>query len=76
MSAPVLPDSAARQLGRIEKKQARAEAGTPESYAILGPRSDLATGVGVRVRIGLLSDGSYGIERYTSSGTRQVPTWV
>jgi hypothetical protein len=46
---------------------------------IWGPRSDDPEGdgsnVGVRVRIGELSDGSYGIERYTSAGVRQTPTW-
>lgn len=47
----------------------------PDSTALNGPRSDLASGWGIRVRFGLLSDGSYGIERYTASGTRQVPTW-
>lgn len=47
----------------------------PDSFALNGPRSDLAGGWGVRVRMGLLSDGSYGVERYTSTGVRQVPTW-
>jgi hypothetical protein len=47
----------------------------PDSVALNGPRNDLPSLWGVRVRIGLLSDGSYGVERYTINGIRQVPTW-
>lgn len=51
----------------------------PETTSFEGPRSDDPHGNGSnrgpRVRVGLLSDGSYGIERWTESGTRQTPTW-
>jgi hypothetical protein len=44
-----------------------------------GTRTDLASpthpAYGPRVTIGLLSDGSYGIERWTSAGVRTTPTW-
>lgn len=45
-----------------------------------GPRSDDPRGdgsdIGPRVRIGLLSDDSYGVERWLEDGTRETPTWV
>jgi hypothetical protein len=75
MSKPILPDSDARLIGRIARTVERQESGTPERFAILGPRSDAASGFGVRVRIGLLGDGSFGIERFSASGTRQTTTW-
>ena len=48
---------------------------SPEGFAYHGVRTDLPGGRGIRTRIGRLSDGSYGIERYTSTGVRQVVTW-
>jgi hypothetical protein len=48
----------------------------PRTYVVTGPRSDLPGGVGPRVRYGELSDGTYGVERWTSAGVRQLPTWV
>lgn len=52
----------------------------PETTSLAGPRSDDPHGNGsmrgVRVRVGLLSDGSYGVERWLEDGTRQVPSWA
>lgn len=51
----------------------------PATTSLSGPRTDDPHGNGsnrgVRVRIGLLSDGSYGVERWLEDGTRQTPTW-
>jgi hypothetical protein len=47
----------------------------PAKTSLNGVRSDLPEGNGVRVRIGELSDGSLGLERYLSNGTRQTITW-
>lgn len=65
-----------RDVDELERRVAALERATPDSFAIFGPRSDLAGGRGVRVRVGLLSDGTYGVERFSSAGTRTVPTWV
>lgn len=50
-----------------------------DTIEIWGTRTDDPEGdgsnEGVRVRVGELSDGTFGIERYTSTGTRQTPTW-
>jgi hypothetical protein len=45
------------------------------SVSYHGPRTDIGRGWGVRVRIGRLSDGSYGVERWTTGGSRQTPSW-
>lgn len=70
----------ARLLQVLENGDARQGASERRtSYEVWGTRTDDPEGdgsnIGVRVRFGLLSDGSYGIERYTSAGTRQTPTW-
>ena len=54
----------------------RAERARPESTIFEGPRTDLSSGRGVRVRIGLLSDGTYGVERFAADGTRTVATFA
>jgi hypothetical protein len=67
----------------IAKRSAPPAAGVnvqPETTSLSGPRTDDPHGNGsqrgVRVRIGKLSDGSYGVERWLADGTRQVPSWV
>lgn len=75
MSKTQLPPTDQRQIGQVTKQVQVQETVTPDSYCINGPRSDLPSGWGPRVRIGLLSDSSYGIERYTSTGVRQTTTW-
>lgn len=71
--APTVIDSSGG--GTTTIGAAQTSALVPDSTAWNGPRTDLSTGWGVRVRVGKLSDGSFGIERYTSTGVRQVPTW-
>jgi hypothetical protein len=63
------------RLARIEARLASLERLNFESIVLDGPRSDLPALVGPRVRIGLLSDGSYGVERWSASGVRTTPTW-
>ena len=46
------------------------------SVIIFGTRSDLAAGVGPRVQMGVLTDGTFGIERWTSAGVRTVGTFT
>jgi hypothetical protein len=75
MSKTILPDTDHRAMGRVKKDLERVTITTPTSYSINGPRSDLTGGWGPRVRIGILSDLSYGIERYSSGGVRTTPTW-
>jgi hypothetical protein len=63
------------KLGELERRLRALESSTPQSITFHGPRSDLG-GTGPRVRIGLLSDDTYGVERWAEDGTRSVPTWV
>lgn len=58
-----------------EETLARAAVTTPEFTIYPGPRSDLPGGWGPRVRTGLLSDTTYGIERWSSTGVRTVGTF-
>lgn len=67
-------------LDDYERRLRALERTSPVSVTFRGPRTDAGTpgvvdGKGPRVRIGLLSDGSYGVERWTAAGVRQVPTW-
>lgn len=78
----VLRDPQERLLALIQGLNTRLKAlerAHPETTSFEGPRSDDPHGNGSnrgpRVRIGLLSDGSYGIERWTEAGVRQTPTW-
>lgn len=68
--------SVSRELDELARRVAALERSAPDSFAVYGPRSDLAGGRGVRVRFGLLSDGTYGVERFSAAGVRTVPTWV
>ncbi|MEZ5101154.1 MAG: hypothetical protein R3C15_15410 [Thermoleophilia bacterium] len=63
-------------LAELERRVSALERNSPDSIAVYGPRDDLDARRGVRVRIGRLSDGSYGIERFAQDGTRTVPTWA
>lgn len=77
---PAIPPSTLPEIRSEERlsaleRQSRVPAVARETHVFYGQRTDLPAGWGPRVRIGLLSDGSYGVERWTSSGTRQVPTW-
>jgi hypothetical protein len=47
----------------------------PERVGLNGPRIDDPTGWGPRYRAGKLSDDSFGVERFTSLGVRQVMVW-
>lgn len=71
------PHDGLRALMEDVKRRLRAlERVHPESATYEGPRSDLAAGRGPRVRVGLLSDGTYGIERWSSAGSREVGTFA
>lgn len=56
------------RVGALERR-------APTYSTVDGPRSDLPAGRGPRLRYGLLSDGSYGVERWTLEGVRQLPAW-
>jgi hypothetical protein len=64
-SAPQIQNGTLRQVVVRERLQ-------DESFAWFGSRSDLPQGRGIRTRIGLLSDGTFGAEIFTSTGTRRV----
>lgn len=63
----------------LARRVSALERGRPQAGQIDGPRSDDPAGDGslwgARLRWGLLSDGSYGVERWASDGTRTTPTW-
>jgi hypothetical protein len=63
----------------IERRLRAVERAHPTTTSYDGPRADDPAGDGShwgpRVRIGLLADGTYGVERWTSTGVRQTPTW-
>jgi hypothetical protein len=58
-----------------DPSSASSVARVPERNAINGLRTDADDGWGTRFRFGLLDDGSYGVERFTSGGARQTLTW-
>lgn len=66
-------------LAALDRRLRALERAHPEATSYEGPRSDdphaNGSNRGLRVRIGLLSDGTYGIERWTEAGVRQTPTW-
>lgn len=69
------------QLDEFDRRLRNVERSKPTAIVFTGPRTDTATdgvvnGEGPRVRIGLLSDGTYGVERWQADGTRETPTWV
>lgn len=77
---PGLPqggDAFARLWERLAALERELEAQKKEnSFTIYGERTDLATGIGPRARFGVLSDGTYGAERWTSAGVRTVASFV
>lgn len=59
------------------RRQLRALARRAPQYVVVeGPRTDIAGGRGPRARFGLLSDGTYGAERWTAAGVRTVATFA
>lgn len=78
---PSLPEPAAplerlyAAIAQLERRLQGVERLHPEFIVVEGARTDLAGGRGPRVRFGLLTDSNYGVERWTSAGARQVPTW-
>jgi hypothetical protein len=77
LSAPLASSSApaAGSAGTTIRSVADDVARVPDTLALNGPRSDDPAGWNTRIHFGLLTDGSYGLERITSNGTRQVVTW-
>jgi hypothetical protein len=80
MKTPTHPTdlAALREIIRdLQQRVAALESGAPDYWQVFGPRADLAEGDGRRVRVGLLSDGTYGVERWNgTTGVRTVPSWV
>lgn len=76
---PSLPPAASAQesvFSRLAALERKAEAQEKQtSITFLGSRTDLAAGIGPRARFGVLTDGTFGAERWTSAGVRQLPTW-
>lgn len=68
-------DGLLRLLDELQARLGALERRAPPYQTVDGPRTDLPSGRGPRVRTGLLTDGSYGIERWTEAGVRQIPTW-
>ena len=64
---------------QLRERVRRLEQANPEVVVVYGPRSDAAAdvegGEGPRLRLGVLSDGTYGVERWTEAGARQVATF-
>lgn len=69
-------DRLADRLAGIERRLRAMERGFPQVLTLEGPRTDLPAGRGPRVRIGLLSDDTYGAERWAEDGTHSVADWV
>lgn len=63
------------RLVALERRLLGLERAKPTAIVVEGPRSDLTGNRGPRVQMGLLTDGTYGIERWSSTGVRQTPTW-
>ncbi len=74
-SSPTLSPSPSSSPAPAFNVSASEAAYVPAKTSLNGVRSDLPEGHGVRVRIGELSDGSFGIERYSSAGVRTTVTW-
>ena len=69
------PDVDLAQLAKQVESLQRRRLRTATFY---GTRDDApySGGLGPRVRVGELSDGTFGIERYTAAGVRQTVTWA
>jgi hypothetical protein len=65
-----LEEHVARLAGELQRLQRRVD----ESFAIDGPRADQSDQWGVRVRVGLLSTGGYGVETFDANGNRITTT--
>jgi hypothetical protein len=63
------------RLDELERRVGAIERANPRAIVVHGIRTDLASGRGPRVRVLELSDGTYGIERWTAAGVRQVATF-
>jgi hypothetical protein len=72
---PIAGNSPEERIAKLERAVSALERHKSDFHTFSGPRTDLPSGWGLRLRIGKLSDGSYAVERYTISGTRQTPTW-
>lgn len=77
MTQLIKPPSLGDHLGTIRRQEAR-EHSRHDSYVFYGPRNDSPYGGedGPRVQVGLLSDGTYGVERWDADGGRTTPTWA
>lgn len=64
-----------RWIAEIEERVAALERRAPRYFVVEGTRSDLPGGRGPRARFGELSDGDFGAERWTSTGTRTKATF-
>lgn len=63
------------RLEEIERRVGALERQNPRAIDVDGIRTDLPSGRGPRVRILELSDGTFGVERWTAAGVRQVATF-
>lgn len=71
MTASPLPDNSIEtRVAETAAKVSEVERANPDTFSVLGARTDLAGGRGVRVRYGLLPDGVYGQEVFTEAGRR------
>lgn len=64
------------ELDDVQRRLRALERSAPAYIVVEGPRTDIAGGRGPRARFGLLSDGSYGAERWTAAGVRTVATFA
>lgn len=71
MSLDPLPASGvAEKVSQVSDDQENARTSTPDVFSILGTRSDLTAGRGVRYRHGILPEGFFGTETFSSGGKR------
>lgn len=71
MSLDPLPTSGvAEKVSQVSDDQENARTSTPDVFSILGTRSDLTAGRGVRYRHGILPEGFFGTETFSSDGKR------
>lgn len=64
------------ELDDVQRRLRALERRAPQYLVVEGPRTDLAGGRGPRARFGLLTDGTYGAERWTAAGARTVAAFA
>lgn len=73
MADPFVDNSTEARLANLERRLSAIERSSPESISFYGPRNDWPGGWGIRVRIGLQSNGEdYGVERWAEDGTYTI----